>query len=81
MRITVLELSSLLAYVPRVSSNKMQEAKNVMFANKVGQLPRTTPARADYDVSVDSHGSSATNVYFTLHLSLSAGHCSRPGPQ
>ena len=34
MRITVLEFGSLLAYVPRVSSNKMQQAKNAMFAIK-----------------------------------------------
>lgn len=30
---------------------------------------------------MDSHGSSTTNVYTTLHLSLPAGHCSRPGPK
>ena len=34
MRITVLEFGSLLAYVPRVTSDKMQQAKNVMFAIK-----------------------------------------------
>ena len=46
MRITVLEFGSLLAYVPRVSSSKMQEAKNVMFAIKSDSFleqPRQEP--------------------------------------
>ena len=46
MRITVLEFGSLLAYVPRVSSDKMQQAKNVMFAIKSDSFleqPREQP--------------------------------------
>jgi hypothetical protein len=46
VRITVLEFGSLLAYVPRVSSEKMQQAKNVMFAIKSDSFleqPRREP--------------------------------------
>ena len=46
MRITVLEFGSLLAYVPRVASDKMQQAKNVMFAIKSDSFleqPREQP--------------------------------------
>jgi len=46
VRITVLDFGSLLAYVPRVSSNKMQQAKNVMFATKSDSFleqPRQEP--------------------------------------